>query len=743
MKIYRKRLITEHDPIFYTTEYESPLSVGNGNFVFTADCTGFQSFHSEFLEHGVPLCTMASWGWHTSPDEGKFYSPKDVELTEYTFNGRPVKYASERKKGNEKIYDWLRQNPHRLNLAVISLLFDGEVVSPDDVNNIQQHLHLYDGVLESSFTLCGAAVRVKTAVAPDKDILLFSVDCPETLRGRLSVRVMFGGGSPEISGWSKLPDFSASCTSISDSNCVSVDLEKESAVMLNRKLDKESFFTGIAVEKALSDRTYIKVGFAPENGSAKQGDLLMRYVNAPAQKLFENVEKYWNDFWEKGGIVSFEGSTDSRAHELERRIILSQYQQAINCTGKMPPPETGLFCNSWYGKFHLEMHFWHVAALPQWNHPELMERSFPWYLEHLEEARQNAAKNGYVGARWPKMTADTAIDSPSSIAVLLVWQQPHIIYMLEQLYNCRYCPINPEKYLENAQQPDENSRKEAVAFLEKYWILVKETADFMADFAVRNEKTGFYELLPPLIPVQEEYDPTTVRNPAFEISYWRFGLKVACEWATRLGLNVPEKWVAAADGMAPLPVTQASDGAKVAEPADGKEVAEVADAVSGESADGGVLYTSHENCPDLFTRFNKDHPSMLSCYSYFADDRVNPDIMRNTLKKVLSCWNFQTLWGWDFAAMAMTAVRLGLNELAVDLLLQDAPKNYYAQNGHNFQKTRTDLPAYLPGNGALLLAVAMMTAGYRGCVSKNGSCVGFPDNGKWHVTYEGISPLFS
>ncbi len=694
MKIYRKRLITEHDPIFYTTEYESPLSVGNGNFVFTADCTGFQSFHNEFLEHGVPLCTMASWGWHTSPDEGKFYSSKDVELTEYTFNGRPVKYASERKKGNEKIYDWLRQNPHRMNLAVISLLFDGEVVSPNDVSNIQQHLHLYDGVLESSFTLCGAAVRVKTAVAPDKDILLFSVDCPEALRGRLSVRVMFGSGSPEISGWSELPACSANGSADCDENCVLIDLEKDSAVALHRKVDNDSFFTGIAVEKAMSGRTYVKIGFAPE-ALENKAEYMMRDVSVPAQKLFESVESYWNDFWETGGIVSFEGSTDSRAHELERRIILSQYQQAINCTGNMPPAETGLFCNSWYGKFHLEMHFWHVASLPQWNHPELMERSFPWYLEHLDEARENAEKNGYVGARWPKMTADTAIDSPSSIAVLLVWQQPHIIYMLEQIYNCR---------------------DESAEFLRKYWILVKETADFMADFTVRNEKTGFYELLPPLIPVQEEYDPTTVRNPAFEISYWRFGLKLACKWADRLGKSVPEHWAAAADGMAPLPVTQ--------------------------PADGSVLYTSHENCPDVFTRFNKDHPSMLSCYSYFADDRVNPDIMRNTLKKVLSCWNFQTLWGWDFAAMAMTAVRLGLKELAVDLLLQDAPKNFYTQNGHNFQKTRTDLPAYLPGNGALLLAVAMMTAGYDGCVSKGGSCVGFPDNGKWRVMFENIKPLF-
>jgi hypothetical protein len=34
------------------------------------------------------------------------------------------------------------------------------------------------------------------------------------------------------------------------------------------------------------------------------------------------------------------------------------------------------------------------------------------------------------------------------------------------------------------------------------------------------------------------------------------------------------------------------------------------------------------------------------------------------------------------------------------------PKNEYLPNGHNYQ--RANLPCYLPGNGALLLAVAHM-----------------------------------
>lgn len=732
MKIYRKRLVTEHDPVFYQIDYESPLSVGNGNLAFTADPTGFQSFHEEFLKKGVPLCTMSSWGWHSSPDHGKEYTFDDLKFTDYSFNGRAVKYASEKQAGNEKIYDWLRENPHRLNLSVISLLYDGEPVRPEHIDNIQQHLHLYEGCLDSSFNLFGQSVQVRTSVVPDRDILLFSVRCPDSLEGHLSVRLTFDGGSPDISGYKALQDNGSSAensaseaagshafmgSSPASCNKLSLLSETSSSMVVNHIIDNDEVLTALSVEKSRKESlssqvsvfdhalvinlsgglNYLKIGFSlrAEKCGLSAEQLLVHDVEESFQALSERVKLFWQSFWDKGGIVSFEGSSDERAYELERRIILSQYLQAINCTGNIPPAETGLFCNSWYGKFHLEMHFWHTASLPQWSHPELMERSFSWYLLHLPQARENAARNGFKGARWPKMIAETALDSPSVIAVLLVWQQPHILYMLEQVYRC--------------------GRDRS--FLEKYWSIVKESADFMADYAVKNEKSAVYELLPPLIPVQEEYDPRTVKNPAFEVSYWRYGLKIACEWAMRLEGKAPEAWIEVIEKMAPLPVTADSEG--------------------------NVLYSSHENCPDVFTSFNKDHPSMLSSFSYFADERVEPDVMRRTLEKVLSCWNFQSLWGWDFAAMAMTAVRLGLKDLAVDLLLQDTPKNYYGPNGHNFQKTRTDLPAYLPGNGALLLAVAMMTAGYKGCLPEKGKTVGFPDNGKWCVNYEGILPLFS
>jgi hypothetical protein len=46
---------------------------------------------------------------------------------------------------------------------------------------------------------------------------------------------------------------------------------------------------------------------------------------------------------------------------------------------------------------------------------------------------------------------------------------------------------------------------------------------------------------------------------------------------------------------------------------------------------------------------------------------------------------------------------------------------------------------YLPGNGALLSAVAMMAGGWDG--APVGNAPGFPHDGSWVVRSEGLHPL--
>lgn len=87
--------------------------------------------------------------------------------------------------------------------------------------------------------------------------------------------------------------------------------------------------------------------------------------------------------------------------------------------------------------------------------------------------------------------------------------------------------------------------------------------------------------------------------------------------------------------------------------------------------------------------------------------------------------------------VAMSAARLGEPERAVDALLMDTPKNYFRRNGHNHQ--RPGLTIYLPGNGGLLTAVAMMAAGWDGAPNK--PAPGFPNDGQWDVRWEGLRQM--
>jgi hypothetical protein len=90
------------------------------------------------------------------------------------------------------------------------------------------------------------------------------------------------------------------------------------------------------------------------------------------------------------------------------------------------------------------------------------------------------------------------------------------------------------------------------------------------------------------------------------------------------------------------------------------------------------------------------------------------------------------LWGTDYPMMAMTAARLSKPTEAVDWLLQPATLNQYTPNGFC-------AGWYLPGNGGLLWAVAMMAAGWDG--APPGHAPGFPTDGSWSVRWEGLKPI--
>lgn len=678
--IDRKAWVTRHDPVLTSADPATPLTIGNGSFAFTADISGLQSLSAGYAAV-TPLCTLADWGWHSTPAPvpGGRYTPDDVQMDVYDFCGREVRYAVSRFPGNEHVYDWLRQNPHKAHLARIGLRLNGAELTPEDFAGVQQRLHLYEGTLVSRYALRGAQCCVTAACAPDRDALALRIECPLLPEG-LSVDLDLPYGAPDITcaDWASAERHSTVLT-----DCV-----------IRRRMDDLRYAIridapGAAIRQVGPHRIRVTadapvldmaVTFSQEGSPAPDA----------AADIRQRCSAWWADFWERGGAMDFSGAADPRAMEMERRIVLSMYLLAVNSSGRMPPAETGLICNSWYGKAHLEMHFWHMAWAPLWGHGELLARSLPWYHAHLPQARENAARNGYRGARWPKMVAEDAVDSPSPIAVLLVWQQPHIIVLLDML----------------RRELAANAPSDVPAFLRAHWPLIRETADFMADYAVPDAQ-GVYHIEPPVIPVQERFDPAQTRDPAFEVAYWRFGLGLAIDWAEALGEGADEGWRDVHAHMAPPPCH-------------------------------GGLYTAHANAPDTFRTTAEDHPSMLQCLGMLPGEGLDRQAMTRTLATVLDVWDMEEMWGWDFAVMAMTALRLGQPRLAAELLLSPASKNTYVASGNNRQSARADLPLYLPGNGSLLLAAAMMAAGYDG----SAPCPGFRAEDGWAIRHEGLLPWF-
>lgn len=673
--IAREEIIKKYSPILHSPNLMSPMILGNGSFAFSADITGLQTLYFAYRDK-CPLLTMAEWGWHTAPfgQDGERYPKLDeLPMTEYIVDGKKYLYPVEETEDNRELYNWLRENPHKMNLARIAFEYKGKGIEASQLLNCTQKLDMYTGTLMSRFYLDGEVVHVTTSVA-QQDVLGIKVES-KLLKSGLTIGICLPYGEPSMEAGS----FEKQSCHTSE---LSGDFKTSTRAIIRAVNDRDEYFMAfngeikinntaphcfdISSRENTSSTLKFTVAFAK-----KQTDL--SFMNF--REVVENSRKRWYTYWNTGAMIDVSTSKDERADELERRIVTSMYLMAAQEGGKLPPAETGLTCNSWYGKFHLEMHPIHDAWLALYGRGSMLENSLAWYIEHLDEAKANASRNGFKGARWPKMVGPDGIDSPSVIAPLLIWQQPHIIYMLELLYLSRY----------RSDRVEVPNGESAVEFIGRYSEVIRETAAFMADFPIYNSKKGVYELRAPLIPAQENHSPLMVLNPTFELGYWSFSLRTAFELMNIVGER-HEEWLRVADAMAPLPVKNG-------------------------------LLLAHENCETTYVEFNHDHPSMLFACGFLpmpksSDGKDNGlrAVFEASLGKTLECWDMDSLWGWDFAFMAMTAEALGLSDLAFDILLKDTAKNMYVINGNNAQGTRKDLPLYLPGNGSLLLAMTSLSS---------------------------------
>ena len=195
-RIDRHALVTRHNPRVTQIEALASLAVGNGEFAFGADATGLQTFPKVY-EELFPLCTAAQWAWHHAP------MPADVHIEDFRHQqwetyGREVPYPTSA-TGQETLYDWLRENPHKFHLGRIGLNLkraDGTAAQPADIEDIDQNLDLWSGQLHSCFRFDGADIEVETLCHPTLDLLAVRVTSPLIKSGQLGLKLAFPYGSP-------------------------------------------------------------------------------------------------------------------------------------------------------------------------------------------------------------------------------------------------------------------------------------------------------------------------------------------------------------------------------------------------------------------------------------------------------------------------------------------------------------------------------------------------------------------
>ena len=443
----KKNDIIKYNLKFNKIDSKNPVTIGNGDFALTLDQTGTQSLYQ--IYNDIPLSTMSNKHW--------FYKEKK-EIKKTNVKG---KYYMLYNLDNDPYYEIDRRYPHKYSFMQI-LLYDGDkLINQDKISDVSQELDLYYGILKSSFLYDGMMNKSEAFVYQDHDELSFKLDSKNL---KLALRFNY-------------PSYIK----------VGYRLDIIPRVSINNDM--------ITLYYDEKNSLSFKI-WANSNYQIKDNMLIFDNNSVSFSLSLDEIKKgiFLDKFWdEDNGII-----IDNEA--LVRRMVLSKYLLHINCSGVYPPQESGLTYNSWNSKFHLEMHLIHSLWNIYNNHIDDLAKSFDYYLRIIPMAKKRAIENGYKGIRLPKMTAPDGMDSPSTIGPLLIWQAPHILFMLQECYfiNKRLDIIN------------------------KYEPLIKGTIDFMISFL--TFKDGKYQILDPMLEACEAIPYDKCFNPSFELEYWRYTL---------------------------------------------------------------------------------------------------------------------------------------------------------------------------------------------------------------------------
>jgi hypothetical protein len=348
--IDRYAIVSRFNPTRNASSTTTPMQVGNGNFAFGADVTGLQTFQ--------PFSIMSSWAWkNDSLPTGKTW--EDVEKYKgetWDYHGRPLEIMY---GGDPLIQQWLISNPNRVNLGRVGLLFfdtTGRLanVSESDLAHKQQTLDLWTGTIMSQFTYDGEQITINTTSAQTSSAVGANIHSSLLRSGRLGVFLDF----PWNDGKNKFSApfvglFNATSnhsTTLTTGSGLGHGIQAEVA----HTLDASTFITSIGGDDFVVSRdspSAHRYSIKPKSNSSSftlsVSYSTSRASSLPAPSLIASESsQVWQDYWMNSGFIDvLTGSSDSRAHELQRRIILSRYHMRVNEAGANPPQEVGGLSN--------------------------------------------------------------------------------------------------------------------------------------------------------------------------------------------------------------------------------------------------------------------------------------------------------------------------------------------------------------------------------------------------------------
>lgn len=589
----QKNDILKYNLIFNKIDPKNPVSIGNGDFAITLDQTGTQSLYEFYKD--LPLSSMSNKHW--------FYKDKR-EIKKTYIDGKAYMLFN---LDNDPYYQINRQYPFKYSFMQIMLYDGNHPIDRDNITKIHQELDLYEGIVNTSFDYKDLPNQTQAFIYQDHDELHFRLKSSNL---RLCIRFNYPSYSHEGCRFDIVPKVTK------ENDSIKLIYDNKNSLSFKLKASSSYKITNNILEFA--DRS---VEFSLSLDEIRKGKLL---------------DEFWHE--DNGIIINND--------ELVRKMVLSKYLLHINSTGIYPPQESGLCYNCWNSKFHLEMHLIHSLWNIYNNHVSDLAKSFDYYLSVMPQARKRAEENGYKGIRLAKMTGPDGLDAPSNIGPLLIWQAPHILFMLQEIYFLY-------KDLE---------------LIKKYEPLISETIDFMISFL--TFKDGKYQMLDPMLEACESIPVDRCQNPSFELEYWRYTL--AREPELDISLYGRTRY----------------------------DYKDIADKIIEPKEDDGIYLKSYgvRGKYDLY----KDHPTEGFLMSFFRSKLVLPAKMIKTIDFIINNMDLSSYWGWDFPFLGLSLLNCGRIEESIQICQMDAINNQYLYNGYN-SSPRFDLKAYLPGNGAFLI----------------------------------------